>query len=153
MDDNDNDKKTQSKSKSSVDNDDDDFSFSSAPKFVDTSYSSRNNARTFSQKLNTNNHLIDISIAASNDYAQKKFGNAKSISSDQYFGLEEERRKKASEENASRIAKFSGANSISSDQFFGNETSSNNSGDDFDFSAMTDNLTDGVKKVFFSVVK
>ncbi|KAI9483845.1 MAG: hypothetical protein EXX96DRAFT_477132 [Benjaminiella poitrasii] len=49
-------------------------------------------------------------------YARDKFGNAKSISSDQYFGREE---KSGSAASAARLAQFQGSQSISSDQYFG----------------------------------
>lgn len=63
--------------------------------------------------------------ARSNDdtevtYARDKFGNAKSISSDQYFGRNEYGPSRVAA-NAARLARFQGATSISSDQYFDRE--------------------------------
>lgn len=48
-------------------------------------------------------------------YARDKFGNAKSISSDQYFG----RNNYTASSNSARLSQFQGSQSISSDQYFG----------------------------------
>lgn len=56
------------------------------------------------------------------DAAQKKFGGAKAISSDQYFGNEI-----SSFERSANMSRFQGSNSISSSDYF-NENSSQNSG-------------------------
>ncbi|KAI8141042.1 hypothetical protein BJV82DRAFT_620596 [Fennellomyces sp. T-0311] len=53
-------------------------------------------------------------------YARDKFGNAKSISSDQYFGRNEYDPTRVAE-NSARLARFQGASSISSDQYFDRE--------------------------------
>ncbi|KAI7883980.1 ArfGap-domain-containing protein [Lichtheimia hyalospora FSU 10163] len=53
-------------------------------------------------------------------YARDKFGNAKSISSDQYFGRNQYDPSRIAE-NTARLAKFQGASSISSDQYFDRE--------------------------------
>lgn len=53
-------------------------------------------------------------------YARDKFGNAKSISSDQYFGRNQYDPSRIAE-NSARLAKFQGASSISSDQYFDRE--------------------------------
>lgn len=52
--------------------------------------------------------------------AREKFGNAKAISSDQFFGRNEYD-PAISAEQASRLAQFQGAKAISSDQYFGRE--------------------------------
>ncbi|KAI7904260.1 uncharacterized protein BX663DRAFT_451918 [Cokeromyces recurvatus] len=56
-------------------------------------------------------------------YARNKFGNAKSISSDQYFGREEEKMASSSSSSPARLAQFQGSHSISSDQYFGRPSS------------------------------
>lgn len=53
-------------------------------------------------------------------YARDKFGDAKSISSDQYFGRNQYDPSRIAE-NTARLAKFQGASSISSDQYFDRE--------------------------------
>lgn len=57
-----------------------------------------------------------------NDTAQKKFGSAKGISSDQFFGNEQ-----SSFERSTNLARFQGSNSISSSDYFGDGTSSSQS--------------------------
>ncbi|XP_055612578.1 ADP-ribosylation factor GTPase-activating protein 3-like isoform X2 [Uranotaenia lowii] len=61
---------------------------------------------------------------ASNDFeptdaAQKKFGNSKGISSEQFFGDES-----SAYERSTNLSKFQGSNSISSADYFGHPTSS-----------------------------
>lgn len=60
-------------------------------------------------------------------FTQEKFGNAKSISSDQYFGRDDY---KQSANNA-RLSRFQGSQSISSDQYFGRKTPSSGSNSQF----------------------
>lgn len=55
-----------------------------------------------------------------NTDAQKKFGGAKAISSDQFFGQET-----SSFERSANLAKFQGSNSISSADYFGDNKSNN----------------------------
>ncbi|XP_038120014.1 ADP-ribosylation factor GTPase-activating protein 2 isoform X2 [Culex quinquefasciatus] len=57
------------------------------------------------------------------DAAQKKFGTAKGISSDQYFGDES-----SSFERSANLAKFQGSNSISSADYFGHGSGSTGGG-------------------------
>lgn len=54
-----------------------------------------------------------------NDSAQKKFGGAKAISSDQFFNNEA-----SSFERSANLAKFQGSNSISSVEYFGDSSTS-----------------------------
>lgn len=58
--------------------------------------------------------------AQDNDEAQKKFGGAKAISSDQFFSNET-----SSFERAANLAKFQGSNSISSADYFGDGSAKN----------------------------
>ena len=57
--------------------------------------------------------------------AREKFGSARAISSDQYFGRNEYDPAVAAAESA-RLSQFSGAKAISSDQYFGREESNDN---------------------------
>lgn len=57
------------------------------------------------------------------DDAQKKFGSAKAISSDQFFGNEPD-----SYESKSNLTRFQGSNSISSADYFADGTSNTSSG-------------------------
>jgi ADP-ribosylation factor GTPase-activating protein 2/3 len=56
--------------------------------------------------------------AEEDHFARDKFGNAKAISSDQYFGRNDYDPHRSAA-NASRLAQFQGSQSISSDQYFG----------------------------------
>lgn len=58
-----------------------------------------------------------------NTDAQKKFGGAKAISSDQFFGEET-----SSFERSANLAKFQGSNSISSAEYFGDKSNSSSRG-------------------------
>mmetsp|Transcript_8968 Transcript_8968/g.37006 ORF Transcript_8968/g.37006 Transcript_8968/m.37006 type:complete len:406 (+) Transcript_8968:143-1360(+) len=100
---------------------------------MDTSYSSR----TYGQP-------------AVDTYAQKKAQGQTSMSSDQYFGRDEERRQQASATHAARVQKFSGATSISSADFFERDEGYSHSVEDIgdtDLSNLGDNIQDGVKKL------
>lgn len=57
-------------------------------------------------------HVVETS---NSDEAQKKFGNAKAISSDQFFGD-----KGMDYETKTNLSRFEGSSSISSAEFFGN---------------------------------
>ena len=101
------------------------------PKKVDNQQNSRyqrqtsNSGSTQSQKT-PNRYESKTSSYSSNDHssgqgnAQDRFKNARSISSDQYFGTDKE----ISHERQSKINQFSGATSISSSQYFGDDESS-----------------------------
>lgn len=56
---------------------------------------------------------------AGEDSARMRFGNAKSISSDQFFNRSENDAE--SEEKRARLREFQGATSISSSQYFGRD--------------------------------
>jgi len=87
---------------------------------------------------------------AQNDYAQKHFSEAKSISSDQYFGLD----KKADPDKERKLQKFTNARSISSADYF--ERDEDNGGvagklantAGADFSQISSAVADGSKKLY-----
>jgi len=87
---------------------------------------------------------------AQTDYAQKHFSEAKSISSDQYFGLD----KKSDPEKERRLQKFANSSSISSADYFEREEGSdsvagriaNTAG--ADFSQISSAVADGSKKLY-----
>lgn len=62
--------------------------------------------------------------AQEDHFARDKFGNAKAISSDQYFGRHEYSPQRSAS-NASRLSQFQGSQSISSDQYFGRKSTTN----------------------------
>lgn len=106
------------------------MNFSTPSTFIDTSYSARSNDQT--------------------DAELKK--KITSLSSDQYFGRDEERRKQSSQQHAGRISQFSGATSISSAQFFDREEGTSGDAPDFssgDLSAIGTSVVTSVKKVTF----
>ncbi|KAG2197376.1 hypothetical protein INT46_006810 [Mucor plumbeus] len=87
------------------------------------------NERLGLMSLNLNNNNKSTSRTIQNDednnndhYARDKFGNAKAISSDQYFGRNDYNPQRSAV-NESRLAQFQGSQSISSDQYFGRKSS------------------------------
>jgi ADP-ribosylation factor GTPase-activating protein 2/3 len=115
-------------------------------------YKSKSSAKTSSGSSysSSSSNSKSSSSNQSNDYAQKKFGNkVTSISSDQYFGLDEKRRQEASQTHSARLQQFSGATSISSSQFFGNEQESNNDEDGPDLARIGASIADTTRKVSF----
>ncbi|XP_060601709.1 ADP-ribosylation factor GTPase-activating protein 2-like isoform X2 [Ruditapes philippinarum] len=84
---------------------------------------------------------------SSSTEAQKKFGNAKAISSDQYFGKND-----MDFETRQNLNKFEGSSSISSAELFGNGDKSRKSGSGYygsgpDFQDVKDSVKQGVSKV------
>lgn len=75
--------------------------------------SSRNSSTTTSSSTNRQTAGDTKYTTHDNDEAQKKFGSAKAISSDQFFNNES-----SSFERAANLAKFQGSNSISSSDYF-----------------------------------
>ncbi|CAH1989696.1 unnamed protein product [Acanthoscelides obtectus] len=86
--------------------------------------------------------LIDSST--SSDEARKKFGNAKAISSDQYFGD-----KGDDYETKANLSRFQGSSSISSAEFFGNdrEVQPTSSLSNYDIEDVKESVRQGVTKV------
>ncbi|XP_035792840.1 ADP-ribosylation factor GTPase-activating protein 2-like isoform X2 [Anopheles albimanus] len=93
---------------------------------------------TYNRGNNSNNNSSNSSFGNSNnrgrkpvpetaesvsETAQKKFGSAKGISSDQFFGNEQ-----SEYERSANLSKFQGSTSISSADYFGNGSSSGGSG-------------------------
>ncbi|CAH1188521.1 unnamed protein product [Phyllotreta striolata] len=86
-----------------------------------------------------------VSSASSSDEAQKKFGNAKAISSDQFFNDAS-----ADYETKANLSRFQGSSSISSAEFFGNgkETNLSNSNmPQYDLEDVKESVRQGVTKV------
>ncbi|KAL3267259.1 hypothetical protein HHI36_011392 [Cryptolaemus montrouzieri] len=81
--------------------------------------------------------------AASGDAAQKKFGNAKAISSDQFFNNQEK-----DYETKANLNRFQGSSSISSSEFFGNGRDDNpNNVQYYDVEEVKESVRQGVSKV------
>lgn len=114
--------------KKKSDDDWDSFELASTSNFVDTSYSSRKKGGS----------------AGVTNFKQP--GKVTSISSDQYFGRDEEKRQQSSQKYAGKLNQFSNATSISSAQFFDREEDTGSFNTD-DFSSLGENITEGVKKL------
>lgn len=80
-------------------------------------YSSSTDNKTTTSRSNapSNNKSYE------NDEAQKKFANAKAISSEQFFGNNQ-----SSSETSSNLSRFQGSNSISSADYFGDSSTTTN---------------------------
>jgi ADP-ribosylation factor GTPase-activating protein 2/3 len=100
------------------------------------------------QKSKFTNNSSTSSTVVNNGEATKRFANAKSISSDQYFG---NNRMSENEINQSKLNSFQGSTSISSDEYFGNgktnKSNYSNSAQMPDMSVIKQDLKDGVTKV------
>ncbi|KAK4513814.1 uncharacterized protein ATC70_005820 [Mucor velutinosus] len=77
---------------------------------------------TTGSKNRTSSQINSAEEDTNDHYARDKFGNAKAISSDQYFGRNDYDPQRSAA-NASRLAQFQGSQSISSDQYFGRKSS------------------------------
>lgn len=84
---------------------------------INSASSSNNASRITGFGSNTSRHDDDEQPTQS---AREKFGNAKAISSDQFFGRNEYD-PAISAEHAGRLSQFQSARAISSDQYFGRE--------------------------------
>lgn len=76
----------------------------------------------FESKPKKSSPVKSSNSGPSGDEASKKFGNAKSISSDMFFGGASQ------DDRDANLTRFQGSNSISSDMYFGRETPSGGSG-------------------------
>lgn len=90
-------------------------------------------------------HIATTSSSSSTDEAQKKFGNAKAISSDQFFN------DNSSEYEAkANLSRFQGSSSISSAEFFGNgkdNTHTSSHVQMYDMDDVKESVRQGVTKV------
>jgi len=122
---------------------------SDTPKSVDRSGGYSSFMDSYSGNKNSSGNYKKESPAQT-DYAQKHFSEAKSISSDQYFGLD----KKSDPEKERRLQKFANSSSISSADYFEREEGSdtmagriaNTAG--ADFSQISSAVADGSKKLY-----
>ncbi|XP_061195073.1 ADP-ribosylation factor GTPase-activating protein 2-like isoform X2 [Saccostrea echinata] len=96
------------------------------------------------EKQGRSRKAYDYSSQSTSEEAQKKFGNAKSISSDQFFGKPD-----ADFEMRQNLSRFEGSNSISSSQLFGTESAGrkNYSSNAPDLQDIKDGVRQGVTKV------
>lgn len=117
-----------------------------------TNNSTSTNKYTSSSSTSSRNNNNTTSTTNGDGDASKRFANAKSISSDQYFG-----RSNQSEDdiNKSRLNKFQGAASISSEDYFGDGSKSKTSSSSYgaasynspDMTAIKQDLKEGVTRV------
>ncbi|XP_070541563.1 ADP-ribosylation factor GTPase-activating protein 2-like isoform X4 [Ptychodera flava] len=82
----------------------------------------------------------DYEPASSSTEAQKKFGSAKAISSDQYFGGE------SSYESRANLSRFEGSSSISSSDYFGDGRSKSSASSNYSSGANFSDIKDGMKE-------
>lgn len=100
-------------------------------------------AKNESDKSSRSRKTYDYNTTSSSDDAQKKFGNAKAISSDQYFGG-----KDPDFETKQNLQRFEGSSSISSADLFGDNSSKNRSySSGPDLQDIKDGVKQGVTKV------
>ena len=88
---------------------------------------------------------VRSSDVGNSDVAQKKFGSAKAISSDQFFND-----RSNDYEHQANLSRFQGSSSISSSEFFGNGKDTSPSGNKFqtpDFEDVRESVRQGVTKV------
>lgn len=81
------------------------------PSYSSSTSANRNNSSSSGSKVTAGGTKYN---SYENDEAQKKFGGAKAISSDQFFNNDA-----SSFERSANLAKFQGSNSISSAEYFG----------------------------------
>ncbi|XP_076304505.1 ADP-ribosylation factor GTPase activating protein 3 isoform X3 [Tachypleus tridentatus] len=128
---------------------DDDFkSFSSKPwdidkdsekSFLSDAILTRDDSSTQNRKS-----AIALSSVSSGDEAQRKFGNAKAISSDQFFGNSRD----SNFECREKLSRFEGSSSISSSDYFGESSAAKgNSYNAPNLYDIKEGVKDGVTKV------
>ena len=83
----------------------------------------------------------NTSSSSSSEDAQKKFGNAKAISSDQYFGGRD-----TDFDTKQNLQRFEGSSSISSDDLFGDNSSSRNNRSSYNSGPDLQEIKDGVRQ-------
>ncbi len=93
--------------------------FSTKSPVNDRQPSSSFSTSSTSSSRRTNKEVKSSSNDFDSDSIQKKFGNSKAISSDQFFGNEQ-----SSFERSANLTRFQGSNSISSSDYFGDDTKS-----------------------------
>nr|CAG8588940.1 12779_t:CDS:2 [Entrophospora candida] len=107
------------------------------PRYVGFGSSSSNNYNEQSQD--------DYNKSTDGDYARQKFGNQKSISSDQYFGRNHYDPESLSA-SSDRLKLFEGATSISSSQYFGREDDEERSSESLDLNGIEVNARDFARR-------
>lgn len=124
------------------------FSSLSNSNSTPTSFQNSSNDTGYQKYTSSTNASSSINASVANGEATKRFANAKSISSEQYFG---NNRMTESEMSQNKLSKFQGSTSISSDDYFGDgkTTKSNYSSSNLtpDISVIKQDLKDGVTKV------
>ncbi|KAH3726037.1 ADP-ribosylation factor GTPase-activating protein 2-like isoform X2 [Dreissena polymorpha] len=111
------------------------------------SFSESITSKSEDRSTRTRKAYDNSSSTSATDDAQKKFGNAKAISSDQYFGKNE-----MDMETRQNLSKFQGSSGISSADLFGGDDkskskSSSSFGSGPDFQDFKDGVKQGVTKV------
>jgi len=100
-----------------------------APKAQPTAGNASGGSRTVTVKASSSSSSSDES-----DYARKKFGDAKAISSDMYFG--QSKVEEYDPEKDARLSRFNGSRSISSADYFERDESNMSSGSSMSDAAM-----------------
>ncbi|KAK9870290.1 hypothetical protein WA026_006377 [Henosepilachna vigintioctopunctata] len=94
-------------------------------------------------KMSVEKTVKSYDNSASGDAAQRKFGNAKAISSDQFFNDQG-----TDYETKANLNRFQGSSSISSSEFFGNgRDNATNAGQYYDVEDVKESVRQGVSKV------
>lgn len=111
-----------------------------------TSNSSGGSIYSSLYQSNSNSNKQVTSKAGESYQAREKYGNAKGISSDQFFGRDEEDARLMQ----SKLSKFSGSNAISSDMLYHDKppVDYSNNNDEFDMNKLKDSVKD-----FFSTIQ